>query len=102
MRPKKRYILAHYDGDGNALDAIKARYTEKFGVAELEKTSLKIISDKDGFLTVQCNLDCCKHLMEALTSMNSKFVTLNMAGTLKSLRSRQEEIKKRFMSGNRY
>ena len=102
MRPKKRYILAHYNVSGNVLDAIKARYTEKFGVTDLEKASLKVISDKNGFLTMRCNLDCCGHLLETLTSMDSKFVTLNMSGTLKALRSRQDEIKKRFMSGNRY
>lgn len=97
MRPKKRYILAHYNGSGNALDAIKARYTEKFGAADLEKASLQVISDKDGFLTVRCNLDRCKHLLETLTSMDSKFVALNISGTLKALRSRQDEIKKRFI-----
>ena len=102
MRPKKRYLLAHYNISGNALDAIKARYAERFGAAELEKASLKVISDKDGFLTIRCNLDCSNHLLETLTSMDSKFVTLNMSGTLKALRSRQDEIKKRFMSGNRY
>jgi hypothetical protein len=98
LRPKKRYILAHYNGN-NALDAIKVRYTEKFGAADLEKSALKVISAKDGFLIVQCNLDCCKHLLETLTSMDGEFVTLNMSGTLKALRSRQDAIKKRFMSG---
>ena len=97
MRSKKRYLLAHHNGSDNALDAIKVRYAEKFGVADLEKASLKVISDKDGFLIMRCNLDCYRHLLETLTSMNGKFVTLNVSGTLKALRSRQDEIKKRYV-----
>ena len=102
MKPKKRYILAHYTGSGNVLDAIKQRYGERFGAADLETTSLKIISDVDGFLILRCDLDRCKHILETLASMDGKFVTLNMSGTLKALRSREEAIKKRFIAGNRY
>lgn len=102
MKPKKRYILIHYAHNGDMLDAIRQRYGEKFSVTDLEKASLKIISDKDGFLILRCNLDHCKHLLETLASMDGKFVTLNMSGTLKALRSREEEIKKRFASGNRH
>jgi len=91
-----------YSGSGDLLDAIKQRYGEKFGTADLEKTSLKIISNVDGFFILRCNLDHCKHLLETLGSMNGKFVTLNMSGTLRVLRSREEEIKKRFIAGNRY
>ncbi len=102
MKPKKRYILIHHAGSGDLLDSVKQRYSEKFGTADLEKTSLKIISDVDGFLILRCNLDHCKHFLETLGSMNGKFVTLNMSGTLKALRSREEVIKKRFIAGNRY
>jgi len=102
LRSKKRYLLSYYDGSENALDEIKARYSEKFGAIDLEKASLEVISYRDGFLTLRCNLDCCKHLLETLTSMDSKVVTLNISGTLKALRSRQDKIKKRFISGNRY
>ncbi len=102
MKPKKRYILIHHAGSGDILDAIKQRCGEKFSVTDLEKASLKIISDKDGFLILRSNLDHCKHLLETLASMDGKFVTLNMSGTLKALRAREEEIKKRFVAGNRH
>jgi RNase P/RNase MRP subunit POP5 len=102
VKPKKRYILMHYTGSGDLLDAIKQRYGEKFGTVDLEKTSLKIISDVGGFLILRCELDNLKHLLETLASMDGKFVTLNMSGTLKALRSREEAIKKRFIAGNRY
>ena len=92
--------MVHYNGKENVLDAIKTTYTEKFGAADLEKASLKVISNKDGFLTLRCNLDYCKHILETFTSMD-KFLTLNMSGTLRALRSRTEGIKKR-MSGNSY
>lgn len=84
------------------LDSVKQRYSEKFGAADLEKTSFKIISDVEGFLILRCDLEHLKHLLETLASMDGKFVTLNMSGTLKALRSREEEIKKRFIGGNRY
>ncbi len=102
MRPKKRYLLSYYTGSDNVLDAIKARYAEKFSTIDLEKASLEVISCKDGFLTLRCNLGCLKHLLETVTSMENKFVTLNLSGTLKALRSRENQIKKRFISGNRY
>lgn len=102
MRPKKRYLLSYYTGSDNVLDAIKARYAEKFSTIDLEKASLEAISYKDGFLTLRCNLGCLKHLLETVTSMENKFVTLNLSGTLKALRSRENQIKKRFISGNRY
>ena len=94
--------MAHHSGTSNMLDTIVTRYAEKFGNADLEKASLKVISDMDGFLILRCGLDCIKHLSETLTSLDGNFVTLNMSGTLKALRSREEGIKKRFMSGNRY
>ena len=87
----------YHNSSGNVLDTIKVRYAEKFGVTDVQKASLKIISDENGFLTVRCDLDCCRHLLETLASMDSKFVTLNMSGTLKALRSRQDTIKKRFI-----
>jgi hypothetical protein len=84
------------------LDSVKQRYSKKFGTADLEKTSFKIISDVDGFLILRCELVHLKHLLETLASIDGKFVTLNMSGTLKALRSREEAIKKRFIAGNRY
>ena len=102
MRPKKRYLLVYHNNNGNALDIIKERYAEKFGTADVEKASLKVISDENEFLTLQCNLDCCRHLLETLASLDGKFVALNMSGTLKALRSRQDEIKKSFIARNRY
>ena len=81
------------------LNEIKARYAEKFGSADLEKASLQVTSDSNGFVTLRCNLSCYKHLLETLASMNSSFVILNVSGTLKALRSREDTIKKRFMSG---
>ncbi len=102
MKPKKRYILIHHAGSGDLLDSVKQRYSEKFGAAALETTSFKIISDVGGFLILRCDLDNLKHLLETLASMDGKFVTLNMSGTLKALRSREEAIKKRFIAGNRY
>ncbi len=102
MKPKKRYILIHHAGSGDVLDSVKQRYGEKFGTADLKKTSLKIITDVDGFLILRCDLDNLKHLLETLASMDGKFVTLNMSGTLKALRTREEAIKKRFIAGNRY
>jgi len=53
-------------------------------------------------LILRCELVHLKHLLETLASMDGKFVTLNMSGTLKALRSREEAIKKRFIAGNRY
>ena len=102
MKSKKRYVMVHHAGGGDVLNAIKQKYGEKFGAADLEKTSLKIISDVDGFLILRCDLDRCKRLLETLASMDGKFMTLNMSGTLKALRSREEDIKKRFIAGNRY
>jgi hypothetical protein len=102
LKPKKRYILIHHAGSGDVLAPVKQRYGEKFGAADLEKTSFKIISDVGGFLILRCELKHLKHLLETLASMDSKFVTLNMSGTLKALRSREEAIKKRFIAGNRY
>ncbi len=97
MRQKKRYLLSYYNGSDNALDAIKAQYAEKFGAIDLEKASLEVISYKDGFLTLRCNLGCLKHLLETVASTENKFVTLNLSGTLKALRSRENQIKKRFI-----
>jgi hypothetical protein len=98
LRQKKRYVLAHYNSSSNALDAIKTKYAAMFGTADLEKTLLKVISDKDGFLILRCSLDCYRHLLETLDSLDGRFTTLNTSGTLKALRSRQDEIKKRFIS----
>ncbi len=94
--------MSFYGGSDNALDAIRVKYAEKFGTADLEKASLELISYNDGFLTLRFNLDYYEHMLQAIASMDGKFVTLNMSGTLKALCSRQDEIKKRFMSGNRY
>lgn len=92
MRPKKRYLLV-YCNNNDAFDVIKAKYVEKFGSAELEKASLKMISCEDGFLIVRCNLSCHKQLLETLSLLNSRLVTLNTSGTLKALRSRERKIK---------
>ena len=92
LRPKKRYLLVYYNNN-DAFDVIKGKYTEKFGNADLEKASLKMISNEDGFLIVRCNLSCHKQLLETLSLLNSRFVTLNTSGTLKVLRSRERKIK---------
>lgn len=97
MRPKKRYILLHYRGSENLLGLVRARYAERFGAAEMEKASLGVISQKDGFVIMRCRLEHCKRLLEILSSLDGRFVTLNISGTLKSLRSREEEIRKRFL-----
>ncbi len=102
MRPKRRYLLSYYSGNDNASDAIRVKYAERFGLADLEKASLEVISYKDGFLTLRFNLERYEHLLQAINSIDGNFVTLNVSGTLKALRSRQDEIKKYFMSGNRY
>lgn len=92
MRPKKRYILLRYNDSGNLLDIVRARYAGRFGADDLEKASLELISNSNGIATLRCNLECCKHLLETLAS-DDKFVTLRMSGTLKALRSRQDEIR---------
>lgn len=79
------------------MDIIKRKYIEKFGEEEFVKTSLKIISHKDGFMIVRCNLSCYTHLLEIVSSSNGMFTSLNTAGTLKSLNSRMDRIKKEFM-----
>lgn len=95
MRAKRRYVLVQHRGSVDSLDSIRKAYAERFGATDLENASLKVISDSDGFLIVCCDLDHCKRLMETLASTDS-FVTLNMSGTLKALRTREESIKKSF------
>lgn len=101
LRPKKRYLLV-YCNNNDAFDVIKAKYAEKFGSADLEKASLKMISCEDGFLIVRCNLSCQKQLLETLSLLNSRLVTLNTSGTLKALRSRERKIKELLERWDRY
>lgn len=89
MRPKKRYLLARYSGRDDAVQLIKSRYTERFGGSELAAASLKLISYNAGLLVLRCNLAQYRHLLEVMTSADGSFVTLDMSGTLRALRSRQ-------------
>jgi RNase P/RNase MRP subunit POP5 len=77
----------------NVFDAIKDAYTARFGPADLEDASLKVIENNDNFLLIRCNLDHYERVLETLSSIGCR--TLNMSGTLKALRSRAEAIKTR-------
>ncbi|MEM2760132.1 MAG: hypothetical protein QXU32_11000 [Nitrososphaerales archaeon] len=94
MRSKHRYLLA-YSNDSGAMNIIRRKYKEKFGYGDLAKASIKLITYKDGFLVIRCNLSCYAHLREILSILDGILVPLNTSGTLKALGSRMDVIKKK-------
>jgi RNase P/RNase MRP subunit POP5 len=80
----------------DALSTIKRKYIEKFGDEDLDRASLRIISHEDTFIIIKCSLSCYAHLRETLTLLNGRITSLSTSGSLKALRSRMEEIKKRY------
>ncbi len=99
MRPKKRYILAHYGGSEDPLRLLRAEYAGRFGTGEAEKANIAVISNKEGFVVLRCRLEHCKRLLETLSSLDGRFVPLNTSGTLRVLRSREDELRRRFLAG---